>query len=90
MPAGSLHFLRPLYDIARWQYLLMAGKCTKENRNQKVKMTEREHEIIANFLCKLLSLPAYSHLMDLLVNDDAQKACGSWNVGQKPTEKLVR
>ena len=57
---------------------------------QKMKRTEREHEICANFLCKLLSLPAYSHLMDLLVNDDAQKACGSWNVGQKPTEKLVR
>lgn len=28
MPAGLLHFLRLLYDIERWQYLLMSEKCT--------------------------------------------------------------
>ena len=92
MPAGSLHFLRPLYDIARWQYLLMSGKCTTGQRIiKKVKMVQREHEIIAQFLCKLLSLPCYDHLIESLDgSEDTKQACGYWKVGERPTKNLVR
>ena len=70
----------------------MAGKCTTDRKKvKKVRMVERDHEIIAHFLCKLLSLPAYDHLMEILKGDeDAMKACGSWKVGEKPTEELVK
>lgn len=91
MPAGSLHFLRPLYDIARWQYLLMSGKCTADlEKVCKLKVFDREHEIIAYFLCKLLSLPAYEHLTEQLQNEGAQKASNRWRVGDKPTDALIR
>lgn len=91
MPAGSLHFLRPLYDIARWQYLLMSGKCTADRKKvHKVKMFHREHKIIAYFLCKLLRLPAYEHLAEQLQKEDVQKASDGWKVGDKPTDKLIK
>ena len=69
----------------------MSGKCTTERKKvHKVKMFYREHKIIAYFLCKLLSLPAYEHLAEQLQNEDAQKASGKLKVGDKPTDKLVR
>ena len=69
----------------------MSGKCTADRKKvEKVKMFNREHKIIAYFLCKLLSLPAYEHLGEQLQNEDAQKACGKWKVGDKPTHELVR
>ena len=69
----------------------MSGKCTADRRKKvhKVKMFYREHKIIAYFLCKLLSLPAYEHLTEQLQNEDAQKASGKWKVGDKPTDELV-
>ena len=69
----------------------MSGKCTADRKKvHKVKMFYREHKIIAYFLCKLLSLPAYEHLVDQLQNEDAQKASGKWKAGDKPTDELVR
>lgn len=69
----------------------MSGKCTTDlKRARKLRIVAREHEIISHFLWNLLSLPAYNHLTDMLgENEDAQKTCGSWMKGQKPTEKLV-
>ena len=43
----------------------MSGKCTADRKKvYKVKMFYREHKIIAFFLCKLLNLPAYEHLVE--------------------------
>ena len=69
----------------------MSGKCTADREKvHKVKMFYREHKIIAYFLCKLLSLPAYEHLAEQLQNEDAQKASDKWKVDDKPTDKLIR
>jgi len=57
---GKLDFLRPLYDIAIWQFLIM-GKfvAAGDKGNVTIAMTYRMHEVVANILHKLLTLKAF-------------------------------
>ena len=66
MPSSNpLAFLRPLYDIAVWQFLLMSGQKSKRLRTgqpDRVKFTFGMHKVVANFICKLLEFQAFNHL----------------------------
>jgi len=56
--SGKLDFLRPIYDIALWQFLIM-GRFLSPYSEEKVVMTYRMHEVVANIMCKLLTLKAF-------------------------------
>lgn len=88
MPATNpLSFLRPLYDIAVWQFILMCGYTQKEDR--RLKFTWKMHEVVANFLCKLLEVRAFDHLQSKLISEEVKTATGNWEVGQRASRKLV-
>lgn len=96
MPSSNpLSFLRPLYDIAVWQFLLMLGCKQEPNEdgeypsNTHVRFTWRMHVVVANFMCKLLQLHAFEHLQGQLLDEGAKKATGNWEVGQRASGKLV-
>ena len=84
MPQSNhLPFLRPLYDIALWQFILMTS--TKE----KVKFTYKMHEVVANFVCKLLKTRPFSHLKEKMVEEEVKAKTGNWMPGEKATGKLT-
>lgn len=96
MPSTNpLSFLCPLYDIAVWQFLLMLGCIQRPNEdgeypsNTHVRFTWRMIEVVANFICKLLELRAFEHLQGQLLDEEAKKATGNWEVGQRASRKLV-
>lgn len=47
------------------------------------------HEVVANFLCKLLEVRAFDHLQSQLLGEEVKSATGNWEVGQIATTKLV-
>ena len=47
---NPLSFLRLLYDIALWQYILMSG-IKREECDGRLKLSWKMHEVVANFLC---------------------------------------
>lgn len=94
MPSSNpLSFLRPLYDIAVWQFILMSGYHATSGgeslRNTHIKFTWKMHEVVANFLCKLLEVRAFDHLQSKLLGKEVKSATGNWEVGQMATIKLV-
>jgi len=95
MPSSNpLSFLRPLYDIAVWQFILMSGNHHataggESPRNKHIKFTRKMHEAVANFLCKLLEVRAFNHLQTKLLGEEEKKATGNWQVGESATTKLV-
>ena len=94
MPSSNpLSFLRPLYDIAVWQFILMSGykaiSGRESPRNTHIKFTWKMHEVVANFLCKLLEVRAFDHLQSQLLGEEVKSATGNWEVGQIATTKLV-
>ena len=94
MPSSNpLSFLRPLYDIAVWQFILMSGYHATSGgespRNTHIKFTWKMHEVVANFLCKLLEVRAFDHLQSKLLGEEVKSATGNWEVGQRATTKLV-
>ena len=47
------------------------------------------HEVVANFLCKLLEVRAFDHLQSKLLGEEVKAATGNWEVGQRASTKLV-
>ena len=95
MPSGSLCILRPLYDIAVWQFLLMGeftrtcGQKRGPEEGNKIILSFRVQEIVANSMCRLLEVRAFAHLQDDLDKPNIRAATGDWKVGEKATKKLV-
>ena len=91
MPTGLLGFLRPLYDIAVWQYILMGGfiRAQQERGNGKLVVTFAMHEVMAGFMCKLLEADAFRLIRQNMESANIGEATGGWKVGDKPTQKLV-
>jgi len=56
---------------------------------RKFKFTFKMHEIVANFICKLLETRPFSHLKDKMVEDDVKGATDNWVPGERATRKLV-
>lgn len=79
MPSSNpLSFLRPLYDIAVWQFILMSGNHHataggESPRNKHIKFTRKMHEVVANFLCKLLEVRAFNHLQTKLLGEQEKR-----------------
>lgn len=89
MPATNpLAFLRPLYDLAVWQFLLMIGARQRED-GHRVTMTYKMHEVVACFMCKLLQARAFRHLIDKMKAQEVRTATGGWEEGENPTKKLI-
>ena len=61
-PWNLLSFLRPLYDIAVWQFILMLGFKVERWRIARLKFTWKMHQVVANFVCKLLEARPFDHL----------------------------
>lgn len=90
MPSTNrLHFMRQLYDIALWQYFLLAGLSVPKGKNLKVVFTRRKHKIVASLMCKLLEAEAFVHLQKKLTDRDVQIAMGFWKPGETVTEEIV-
>ena len=95
MPSSNpLAFLRPLYDIAVWQFLLiiMSGQKSKRLRTGQpdhVKFTFGMHKVVANFICKLLEFQAFIHLKQKILETEAKQATGNWSVGEEATDKMI-
>ena len=85
---NPLSFLRPLYDIALWQYILMSG-IKREGCDGCLKFSWKMHEVVANFLCKLLEVRAFENLKSKLTEEEVKVATGNWEVGQRATKRLV-
>lgn len=92
MPSTNpLSFLRPLYDIAVWQFILMRGyhRNPAAEEQPHIKFTWKMHEVVANFLCKLLEVRAFQHLQSKLLGEEVKSGTGNWKVGQRASTKLV-
>lgn len=93
MPASNrLAFLRPLYDIAVWQFILMLGFVGEKRRNRptrKLKFTWKMHEVVANFVCKLLDTRPFDHLKARMEEEEVKMATEDWKPGDEPTKKLI-
>ena len=78
MPSSNpLAFLRPLYDIAVWQFLFMSGQkseCLRTGQPDHVKFTFGMHKVVANFICKLLEFQAFNHLKQKILETEAKQA----------------
>jgi len=84
MPSSNpLSFLRPLYDIAVWKFILMRQYGGKDP------FTWRMHALVASFLCKLLEMSTFSHLQEKLLDDETKQSLGNWKLGDKPTDRLI-
>ena len=88
-PSNPLSLLHPLYDIAVWQFILMSGYTGGGDSPTHIKLTWKMHEVVANFLCKLLEVHAFDHLQSKLFDKEVKSATGNWEVGQIATKKLV-
>ena len=85
MPASNrLSFLRPLYDIAVWQFILMLGFVKKPKRNTSgLKFTWKMHEVVANFVCKLLDARPFDHLKAKMEEEEVKTATEGWKPGER-------
>ena len=84
MPKSNhLPFLRPLYDIAVWQFILMIGA------QGDTKFTYKMHMVVANFVCKLLETRPFSHLKDKMITEEVKLLTDNWMPGERATTKLV-
>lgn len=86
MSDTKLDFLRPLYDIAVWQFLVM-GK--QDRTKKKPVMTYRMHEVVANLLVKLLDAKAFTHLTKRLEEEKYIQRTGGWKKGELATSKVT-
>ena len=93
MPSSNpLAFLRPLYDIAVWQFLFMSGPKSERLRTGQpdhVKFTFGMHKVVANFICKLLEFQAFNHLKQKILETEAKQATGNWSFGEQATDKMI-
>lgn len=78
MPKSNhLPFLRPLYDIAVWQFILMIGA------QGDTKFTYKMHMVVANFVCKLLETRPFSHLKDKMITEEVKLLTDNWMPGER-------
>ena len=91
MPSSNLlSFLRPLYDIAVWQFILMLGFVKKQRRNTLgLKFTWKMHEVVANFVCKLLDARPFDHLKARMEEEEVKTATEGWKPGERATKRMI-
>lgn len=91
MPSSNrLSFLRPLYDIAVWQFILMLGFVKKQRRNTLgLKFTWKMHEVVANFGCKLLDARPFDHLKARMEEEEVKTATEGWKPGERATKRMI-
>lgn len=89
MPSSNrLSFLRPLYDIAVWQFILMLGFVKTQRRNTSgLKFTWKMHEV-ANFVCKLLDARPFNHLKAGM-EEEVKTAIEGWKPGERATKRMI-
>ena len=54
-----------------------------------LKFTWKMHEVVANFVCKLLEARAFDHLKVKMEEEEAKSASDGWTPGQRATKKLT-
>ncbi|KAM7450952.1 hypothetical protein ABFA07_001342 [Porites harrisoni] len=90
MPSSNLlSFLRPLYDIAVWQFILMLGFKVERRRMERLKFTWKMHEVVANFVCKLLEARPFDHLKARMEEAEIKTATEGWKPGDRPTKRMI-
>ncbi|KAJ7391473.1 hypothetical protein OS493_018520 [Desmophyllum pertusum] len=47
------------------------------------------HEVVANFMCKLMETRPFSHLKARMSEDEVKRATDNWVPGERATKKLV-
>lgn len=91
MPLSNpLAFLRPLYDIVVWQFLLMSGQKSERLRTGQpdhVKFMFGMHKVVANFIWKLLEFQAYNHLKQNILETEANKLLEIGHLGNRQLTK---
>lgn len=97
MPAGKLSFLRPLYDIAVWQFLIMSNltrnELKKQDKSKRLSdgkpVLSLEMQIkIANIMCRLLTTTTFKHLLEHF-DEKVDKVTGGWKPEEPATAKLA-
>ena len=89
MPSSNLlSFLRPLYDIAVWQFILMLGFKVERRRIARLKFTWKMHQVVANFVCKLLEARPFDHLKARMEEAEVKTATEGWKPGDRPTKMI--
>ena len=90
MPSSNLlSFLRPLYDIAVWQFILMLGFKVDRRRTARLKFTWKMHQVVANFMCKLLEARPFDHLKARMEEAEVKTATEGWKSGDRPTKRMI-
>ena len=91
MPASNcLSFLRPLYDVAVWQFILMLGFVKKQRRNTSdLKFTWKMHRVVANFVCKLLDARPFDHLKARMEEEEVKTATEGWKPGERAAKWMI-
>ena len=56
---------------------------------EKLKFTFKMHEVVANFLCKLLETRPFSHLKEKMVEEEVKTKTDNWMPGERATRKLT-
>ena len=88
--SNRLSFLRPLYDTAVWQFILMLGFVKKQRRKTAdLKFTWKMDEVVANFVCKLLDARPFDHLKARMEEEEVKTATEGWKPGERATKRLT-
>ena len=88
--SNRLSFLRPLYDTAVWQFILMLGFVKKQRRKTAdLKFTWKMDEVVANFVCKLLDARPFDHLKARMEEEEVKTATEGWKPGERATKRLI-
>ena len=82
-------FLRPLYDIAVWQFILMTGYKVERRRNERMKFTWKMHNVVANFICKLLDARPFNYFKARMEEEEIKTVTGRWKSGDRATKKMI-
>ena len=61
----------------------------REKCDRCLKFSWKMHEVVANFLCKLLEVRALEHLKSKLTEEELKVATCDWKAGQRATKRLV-
>ena len=56
---------------------------------EKVKFTYKMHEVVVNFVCKLLETRPFSHLKEKMMEEEAKGNTDNWMPAERATGKLV-
>ena len=91
MPSSNLlSFLRPLYDIAVWQFILILGFKVERRRIGRLKFIWKMHQVVANFVCKLLEARPFDHLKARMEEAEVKTATEGWKPGDRLTKRMIK